>query len=154
MVVIPLTGALVLMLLINRLPYKSVKPFGAAMAIIFGHLAWMIFGAMVSSLGFGPVAFDVLVMLTGLVWLLFRPGLGPVTLLAVYEIISLIVNINGIRQFEMGSVGNKALAAHIAIRSFALITLISGYLRFRKESANAAAPTTPDQPLPPPLPGS
>jgi hypothetical protein len=156
MVVIPLTGSLVIMLLIQRLPFKSVKPFGTAVAIIFGHLIWMIFGVLYSTVGFAALSFDLLAMLAGLIWLFFRPGLGPVILLSVYEIVSLIVNINVIRQYEIGSVGHKALTAHIAIRAFVLITLISGYVRFRKEQTAPAAlpPTASDQPMPPPLPGT
>lgn len=146
MLFIPIAGAVIAFLLAKRFASTALKPFIAALAVIFGHLAWMLVGGLLTPSGFARVIADSAIIVVGLLWLVLRPGFGPVLLLGIYECISLVVNVIGILQFEFGSVGHKALAAHIALRLFALVSLIAGYRQLRKNQAEKSQMEVPTHP--------
>jgi hypothetical protein len=145
MLFVPFAGAAIGLLLARHFASETLKPFTAALAVIFGHLAWMLIGVLFIPAGLPQVIPDMVIIVAGLLWLVLRPGLGPVILLGIYEGISLVVNVVGIFQFEYGTAGHKALTAHIALRLFALASLITGYRQFRK---NQAEPTQMEVPPP------
>jgi hypothetical protein len=131
MILIPLAGGIVALLLLKHFAPPALKPFTSAIAVIFGHMVWMLVGVMIAHM-IAPVIPDLVVIVLGLLWIVLRPGLGPVIFLGIYEIICLLVNIMRIISFDFGSVGHRALTAHIALRLFALGALIAGYREFRK----------------------
>jgi hypothetical protein len=137
MLFIPLAAGMFALFLAKRLAPETLKPFNGALAIIFGHLAWMLVGALLVRVGLAPVIIDLGIMIAGLLWLVLRPGLGPVILLSIYEGVSLVVNIIAILQVEYGSVPHKALAAHIALRLFAIGALVVGYRQFKQEGESS-----------------
>jgi hypothetical protein len=132
MLLIPFGGAAIILFLGKRFASARLKPFVAAVSVIFGHGAWMLAGALLTHTGMGLVIPDVAVIVIGLLWLIIWPGLGPVILLSIYEIFSLVVNVTMILKVEFGTVSHKALTAHIALRLFALAALIAGYWQFRQ----------------------
>ncbi len=138
MLFIPFAGAAAALLLAKHFASEKLKPFTAALAVIFGHLAWMLVGGFFIPAGLAQVIPDLVIIIAGLLWLVLRPGLGPVILLGIYEGISLVVNVVGIFQFDYGTAGHKALTAHIALRLFALASLFTGYRQFRKNQAEPA----------------
>lgn len=143
MILIPLVGGMVPLLLAKRSMPARLKPFTPAFAVIFGHMVWLLFGVVFAHV-VAPVIADLAIIVAGLLWLALRPGLGPVILLSSYEALSLVVNVMGIIHLDFGTVGHKALAAHIALRIFALAALIAGYREFRKNQAAQNIATPPD----------
>lgn len=135
MILIPLAGGIIAWLLALRFAPVAAKSFIPALAVIFGHVFWMLFGVMLAHT-VSPVLVDLLIMVAGLLWLTLRPGLGPVILLCIYEAISLVMNIAGIIHLDFNSELHRAYTAHIALHVFALATLIGGYLVSRGHLAS------------------
>lgn len=142
MILIPLAAGMVALLIARRFAPMALKPFIPALAVIFGHMVWMLVGVLITHTVALVIA-DLIVIAAGLLWLALRPGLGPVILLGVYEALALVVNVAGIIHLDFGSVGHKALTAHIALRIFALVSLIAGYRGFRKDQAAQVIETPP-----------
>jgi hypothetical protein len=81
-------------------------------------------------------------MVAGLLWLILRPGLGPVVLLCIYEVVSVVMNIAGIIHLDFNSELHRAYTAHIALRMFALAMLIGGYLGYLVSRGHPASRMT------------
>ena len=136
MILIPLAIAMGALLLGKRFASVPLKCFGAALAVLFGHSMWMLIGALWLQAGFGPLLFDLAIIIAGSLWLMLRPGIGSVILLGIYEFIGLIVNIKDIFSYEFATIGHRALSAHIALRLVALFALLAGYRQFLKTQAD------------------
>src|SRR5260370_30211420 len=95
MILIPLAGGMVALLLAKRFAPAAIRPLTPALAVIFGHMIWMLVGVIFAHI-IAPVIADLEVIVAGLLWLALRPGLGPVILLSIYEAFSLVVNIAGV----------------------------------------------------------
>ena len=151
-ILIPLAGGAIVLSQNKRFAAARWAPFLTAVAVIFGHLVWMLVGALILPAQFMVIAIDMVIMAVGLLWLVLRPGLGPVILLGIFEVVCLVVNANTILAMEFGSAGHKALVAHIVLRLAALAALVTGYVKFKKDQLQAQAETqvqTPPPPLPP-----
>ena len=117
---------------------KLLKPrdpaYLQAIAIQAGHLCWLALGmAMLGTLGANVL--DLAVLGVGVAWLWFRPGLWPVVLMSVFQVLALIVNVMAITPHPIGSVMHKALVVHIAWRLAALFYMWWAYLGARRRSA-------------------
>jgi hypothetical protein len=124
-------------------PIPRLQPFVGALAAQVGLGLFMLVGGITHPDAIRLVIYDLLVLAIDLVWLVAGPGLLPVLLLGAYQIYSLVVNIDRISNYEFGSVSHKAIVATIALRVAAIIALIVGYFRFRKnESANKESEET------------
>jgi hypothetical protein len=146
MILIPLGAAMVALLFGKRFASGAPRCFGAVLTVLFGHLIWMLTGALWLQAGFGPLLVDLAAIVIGSIWLMLRPGIGPVALLGIYELISLILNINEIFSYELGKVGHRAPSAHIALRLFALFALMAGYRQFLKGQADKTTMLDPAKP--------
>lgn len=105
--------------------------FLPAIAIQTGHLIWFSLGLVV--LGqFGGDLLDVVILLAGLIWLIAKPGLGPVILLTVFQALALVVNAFAFFDPAVGENVHKALLVHIIWRILALSLMWHAYLKFRK----------------------
>ena len=72
--------------------------------------------------------FDLVVPISGLIWLALNPGLKPVVFLTVYQASALIVNIYNFSSMEVGSSSHKALATYILWRLIALFIMWRSYI--------------------------
>ncbi|MGP8201466.1 MAG: hypothetical protein ACLQU4_18400 [Limisphaerales bacterium] len=138
-VLIPAAGIFLFVLMTKWIPIPHLKPFVGALAIQFGHgLSMFIAGLYyLDSGGMRLVMFDLLVLAIGLTWLMSRPGLMPVLLLGIYQLVALVINIHRISDYEVGSVFHKAITVTIALRLAAIIALVVGYRQFSKNETEA-----------------
>lgn len=139
-ILIPLFGSMIVFAQIKRVQQARWKPFLAAVAIIIGHLLWMIVGAIIVPAQAMAIVPDIIVMLAGILWLILRPGLGPVILLVVFEVLCVVINGFAILPHEFGSPIHKALVAHLALRLGTICSLIVGYLEWKKRQATTPPP--------------
>ena len=139
-VLIPVAGVFIFTLIAKRLPMPRLKPFIGAIAIQFGLGLSMFVGGMYyyNSGGMRVVMLDLIVLAVGLIWLMARPSLIPVLFLGIYELIVVVINIDRISGYQVGSVFHKSLTMIIALRLAAIISLIVGYRQFRKNETEAA----------------
>ncbi len=64
----------------------------AAAAVQAGHLLWIAVGLVViGALTVDLV--DIAILLIGVAWLLLRPGLAPVIVLTIYQVLALLINL-------------------------------------------------------------
>jgi hypothetical protein len=110
----------------------KLKPFTGTFAIQLGHGLWMFMGGLIISGAMKIVEVDLSVLVVGLILLLIWPGLVSVCYLGIYQIVALAINCIRISNYEFGTIGNKAIAVTIILRICAIVTLIVGYLQFRK----------------------
>ena len=159
---IPLIGAFIVLVQGKREWVRQARwqPFLMGIAVICGHVFWMLvalafIGVRQQALVILP---DLIIFASGILWLILRPGLGPVILLIAFEAIVLIVNIITILPMAFASPDHKALTAHIALRIGAIAALVAGYRQFQKNQNNVSASqaSTPGEQeqtfqIPPPL---
>ena len=103
------------------LPHRP-PDFVAAAAVQAGHLLWIAIGLIViGALTVDLV--DIAILLIGVVWLLARPGLAPVILLTIYQVLALLINLFALLAFPIGHNLHRALLVHIIWRGLALILM-------------------------------
>jgi hypothetical protein len=137
MMVIPIVLAAIVFAILKKIEAPKFELFKLGAAAIIGHMAWMTLGAATVPAAAGQVVPDIVLMILGFIWLVAKPGAGPVWFFTLYEIICLVVNVLSILGTQFGSSGHKALTAHISLRIFIIVALWAA-LKARK----AAAPVT------------
>jgi hypothetical protein len=96
--------------------------YRAAAAVQAGHLLWITVGLLViGALTVDLV--DIAILLTGVVWLLLRPGLAPVIVLTIYQALALLINLFAFLSFPIGHNLHRALLVHIIWRGLAVILM-------------------------------
>ena len=94
----------------------------AAAAVQAGHLLWIAVGLIViGALTVDLV--DIAILLIGVAWLLLRPGLAPVIVLTIYQVLALLINLFAFLSFPIGHNLHRALLVHIIWRGLALILM-------------------------------
>jgi hypothetical protein len=105
----------------KRFPDRS-PDYVAAASVLGGHLLWIAVGLVViGALTVDLV--DIAIMLGGVFWLLLRPGLAPVIVLTVYEVLLLLINLLAFLGFPIGHNLHRALLIHIIWRGLAVILM-------------------------------
>lgn len=130
---IPLLSAFGVGWLLTKIP-ASPTAFRVAWAVQAGHAVWMAFGGVVTG-AWSQVILDILIIVAGLVWLWARPGLGPVILLGLYQLVAGAVNVVMLVGAETGSLQHKALVAHVCFRVAALASMIAAYIKTQKQQS-------------------
>lgn len=134
---IPGLSAVLIGVVLSKLVSPSRKPLVAAFAVQAGQAVWFFVGAVALS-QFSAVILDLVALAVGLTWLLVRPGLIPVLICGIYQLIGLAVNILSISQASFGSPAHRALVVHILLRCVAVLFLIVGLQSYRKKMAAAS----------------
>jgi hypothetical protein len=132
MALIPLGGTLLFGLLAAKVVRPATKPMVPGFAVQVGQLLWFIIGAVATG-QYRSVLLDLIILAIGLVWLLARPGLGPVLLLGIYQGISFVINAAVFASTPIGSVEHKALLVHLIFRAAAVVLMIAGLRRSRTD---------------------
>jgi hypothetical protein len=102
-------------------PERS-RSYVAAAAVQAGHLLWIAVGLVViGALTVDLV--DIAILLVGVAWLLLRPGLAPVIVLTIYQVLALLINLFAFLSFPIGHNLHRALLVHIIWRGLALILM-------------------------------
>ena len=116
---------------------QHLRNFHLPFGLEAGHMVWMLVGGVLT--GHVPlVIIDAAVIAAGLVWLWFKPGLGPVLLLSLYNAVAGAVNISSLLGTDAEGPLRKALVGHLAIRLFAVLLLWTGWSKQRKETRGEA----------------
>lgn len=103
------------------LPDRS-PGYVAAAAVQAGHLLWIAVGLIViGALTVDLV--DIAILLGGVAWLLLRPGLAPVIVLTIYQVLALLINLFAFLSLPIGHNLHRALLVHIIWRGLALILM-------------------------------
>jgi hypothetical protein len=116
----------------------SFQPMALAFAVQAGQVLWMIAG-LIYLQRVDVSAVDVLIILAGLGWLLFRPGLPPVIFLTLFQLVALGINLYSFDAVPEDSPEEKALAAHILLRILSIVLMIGGLRLLRKSPENATS---------------
>jgi hypothetical protein len=106
-----------------------------SLSVQVGHLLWLVIGILITRT-MGANIIDVVWLLAGLIWLVKRPGRGPIWLLGIYQIISLAINVYIFAHAAVGTTAHKALLVHIIWRLLALGLMGVLYVRLRRQKAS------------------
>jgi hypothetical protein len=105
----------------KRFPDRS-PDYIAAAAVQAGHLLWIAVGLIViGTLTVDLV--DIAILLIGVFWLLLRPGLAPVVVLTIYQVLLLLINLLAFLAFPIGHNLHRALLIHIIWRGLAVVLM-------------------------------
>jgi len=115
------------------------KFFSGAIAVTGGHVAWFVVGSLVTNM-WGATALDILLLSVGMIWLWVGPGLGAVLFLGLLQLASLAYNTVLIVSMPFGSPQHRALTVHCVWRLLAIVCLVFGYIKMRRERAASASP--------------
>ena len=140
---LPGAAALLLLLLFVKTPLHP-KYFKGAIAVTTGHVISFVIGSALADL-WASTAIDIVVLSAGVIWLWAKPGLAPVLFLGIVQLISLAVNVFSLTSAAFGDFAHRALTAHCLIRLLAIILLVTGFIRFRKDRPGPVSATGPDQ---------
>jgi hypothetical protein len=138
MALIPLGGALLFGLIAAKVVGPAARPMVPGFAVQAGQWLWFLVGAVATG-QYQSVLLDLIILAIGLVWLLARPGLGPVLLLGIYQVISVVINAATFASAAVGSVEHKALLIHLIFRVAAVVLMVAGLRRPRTDQTPADA---------------
>ncbi|MDD5084776.1 MAG: hypothetical protein PHE61_01890, partial [Candidatus Omnitrophica bacterium] len=123
-VLVPFLGIFLAWLIADKTFKLSLKPMVPAFAVQAGYAFWLILGCLF--LGRLDPFIDIMVLLGGLVWLILRPGLGPVIFLTIYHIIAFIVKVPFFVSSVVGSSLYKIMLVHMLLRASAVVLMFTG----------------------------
>lgn len=135
---IPGAATVLLLVLFTRTPLRP-KYFLGAITITGGHLVWFAVAAMIGNM-WAAAALDLVVPLAGILWLWLRPGLASALFLGLVQLVGLVFNAYQLGSNPVGSLPHKALTVHCIWRLLALIGIVIGYLKLRRDQMAAASP--------------
>jgi hypothetical protein len=128
---IPGTAIILFLLLFAKSPVHP-KYFAGAIATTAAHVVWFVVGSAITGM-WSATALDIIALTVGIVWLWWRPNLPAVLFLGLVQLASLGLNAYMISSAPFGSAQHRALTAHCVFRLIAIICLIVGYVRMRRE---------------------
>jgi hypothetical protein len=115
----------------KKLLSSSKQLYLPAIAVQTGHLLWLLVG-LIYLRAYGLDLLDVVILCVGVTWLLLRPGLAPVLLLTVFQVLALAVNGVSFADATIGTNPHKALFVHMVWRLMALFFMWHAYVQSRK----------------------
>ena len=139
---IPGAAAILLLLLFTKTPLRPAF-FVGAIATTGAHVIWFIIGSVIGG-AWEALALDIIALLVGVIWLWMRPGLAAVIFLGLVQLASLAVNIVSLTAATYGDAAHRALTGHCIFRLDAIICLVVGYLRWRRERSAPIADRSAD----------
>jgi hypothetical protein len=136
---IPGAAILLLLLLFTKTPIRP-KYFAGVIAVTAAHIIWFVVAGAVTG-DWSATILDIIVLTIGIVWVWARPGVIAALFVAVVQGASLAVNAYAISSVPFGSAAHRALTTHCVLRIIAIVCLVIGYIRFRRE--RSAPPPVP-----------
>ena len=135
---IPGITTLFLFLIFTKTPLRP-KFFAGAIAVTGGHVAWFVVGSLIMNM-WAATVLDIMLLSIGIVWLWVGPGLGAVLFVGLVQLASLASNTVSISSASFGSPQHRALTVHCVWRLLAIVCLVFGYIKMRRERAASASP--------------
>jgi hypothetical protein len=102
-----------------------------------GHVVWFVVASVLMQ-AWAATALDIVILTVGLIWLWVRPSLAAALFLGVVQLGALAYNGYLISGQSFGSSAHKALTVHCLWRLLALIALVVGYRKLRRERVPGA----------------
>lgn len=123
-----------------RLLKDEQKVILPAFSVNAGHCLWLALGAvLIGSGALSAVGGDLIIYAIGLIWLLLKPGIGPLYLLGIFQLLSLGINGYSLTEATIGSAPHKALLIHVIWRALSLFFTLKLFLILKiKANSNAA----------------
>lgn len=137
---IPIAATILLLLLFTKTPVRP-KFYSGAIAVTGAHIVWFVVGSVIAGV-WSTTALDIMVLSVGVVWLWLRPGLAPVLYLGIVQLGSLAINVSALSSSTYGDAAHRALTFHCVLRLAAIVCLIFGYIRVRKQGASVQCAET------------
>lgn len=135
-----LPGAVtVILLLVFTKTALRPKYFVGAISVTGGHIAWFVAGSAILG-NWSTAGLDIVMLLLAVVALWWKPGRVTAVILGLFQLGSLALNVFQITHAEIGSLPHRALTVHCVWRLLALVCLVFGYLKLRKDQAVARTP--------------
>ncbi len=116
------------------------KPMVPASAVQAGQGLWMLLG-MVLLGQVNLTLIDCAVLLLGALGLAFWPSVVVVALLICYQAVGLVSNGVGFAEATLNTPVHKALLVHLVLRVTAIILMVAGLIKIRKEKTLATVPS-------------
>lgn len=136
---IPLAGAGAAWAIGSRVVTDNARHFLPAVSVQTGHVVWFLVGLLaLGSGGLQEVWFDILLMVAGLVWLVLKPGLGPVVLLTAWQLLALAFNLQVFLEATVGTAAHKALLVHVVLRMSSIGLMVTGLIALRRSAQEEA----------------
>jgi hypothetical protein len=123
----------------KKLLSSNRMAFLPAIAVQSGHFLWMCVGFLILR----TVSLDLLdplVLLIGITWLAWKPGIGPIVFLTVFQVLALGVNVYVFAETAIATTQHKALIVHMTWRVLALFLMWQARIKVRKALSNEPAP--------------
>ena len=124
--------------IINRIVKNKKEYITAAIAVQTGHFLWMfltVIGLYILHKEVDYAWIDVLILAIGVVWIHVRLSLISISFLEIYQITAAFVNINtliNVINSNPKAALISSLVFHIMLRIAAVVLMILGYKKFRK----------------------
>ena len=140
----PLGCAALVWVILSRLAAERARPVLAAISLQARADALMlaISALVVGGDAFDSVSVDLLLMVSGVVWLYFRPGLGPVMFLTAFQVFAMVMNVDTLLALTIGTVEHKMALAFMALRIAAIHSMITGLRAMRRPALVSALPSS------------
>mgnify|MGYP003576148141 CR=1 FL=1 len=137
---IPLALSVLVAAIVSR-ALPSRKAFLVAASLVGGHVAWMILGTVLIQRW--VVLGDIVFLGAGLIWLLWRPGLGATIFLGICHVLEAVYTGYLLSVTATNGLEFKAHVVHFVLYGASLVSLITGYLAHRKTGAPVLPVTSP-----------
>ena len=133
MELLPLAGMIIAAAYLKKKATPAQRTYIPAIVVQAGHYLWITVVYLVTGQLFARII-DLLVMTLGLRWLLRRPGIGPATLLSVYNILLLISYTPALRAGLQANnvISVKAIALHVILAVLSVVFMIFGLVKAEK----------------------
>jgi hypothetical protein len=117
---------------------RKDKAFLLAAALQAGHMAWALIGMLTLRILDLEVIIQIAIVAVGISWLLYKPGLGAVTFLTVYQLLGLSFNAVEVLDVPRGSIDEKSVVGDILWRLIALFLMWDAFVKTRRNTVHAA----------------
>ncbi len=129
----PVLGTAAAWLIASRFLSEEKKIIIPALSINAGHCFWLVIGALIGG-QYDNVYADLMVYVVGMIWLIWKPSLGPLYILVIYQFFASLVNLDSFTDAAFRSVDSKALLVHIIWRGGATFCMVKLLLQLRKKA--------------------
>jgi hypothetical protein len=131
-------------LLMAWLCTKLGKPHGAAVvtavALFFGHFAWILAGTLL--LGSWDTVPDLLIMVVLMLWLWSHPDRWSAGAMLIYSMFTLTHAVIDLNEHSFGDPAHRALVTHMTLRLAVIVPLMGAWWHRRFGASASAASRT------------
>lgn len=113
-----------------------------AIILTLAHVIWFTVAGAIGGM-WAAVIGDILILLVLTLMLWFRPGLITAGVLGLVQLGSLAYTVYLIMQVPVGDPIHRALTSHIVLRTIAIVALVMGCIRYRREAVQSDGTSMP-----------